>query len=104
MLRGSLVATLLAFVVGLLSADIPRPTGSVDAAFESLSRTLGRDASTLFEFMLDVKAGHCYTLSRGANESKVAVLADSAVDLVYGVGGIAQIQSILSEIGILPPV
>lgn len=76
------MARLVAAAALLYLADA-QARGTVEAAFASLSRTLGRDATALFALRLD-PASNCVSVDSDPT-GLVAINASSAVDLVYAV-------------------
>jgi hypothetical protein len=57
--------------------------GYVSAAYETLARTLQRNASDLYSLTID-ESEKCTTVSNGPGDM-ISVVAPNAVDLVYGV-------------------
>jgi alpha-N-acetylglucosaminidase len=77
---------LVIFMCMLMAKALPAPpTGTAAAALASLTRILGRDASTVFAVQLSNTTGNCASASGGGNRL-VTLTASSAIDAVFIAG------------------
>jgi alpha-N-acetylglucosaminidase len=78
---------LLLVTLASAAAAVPSPpSGTATAALATLTRVLGRDASSFFTVAITPSAAPCATASGGGGGSPVALSAATAVDAVYVAG------------------